>query len=73
MIERDFRAGGFAGYMVKDMGMRVDVMEESVDERVPILPGAALGKQLFAGMVANEDGHLGTQALITVPERLNGM
>ncbi|CAK7357038.1 unnamed protein product [Dovyalis caffra] len=72
MIEGDFRAGGFAEYMVKDMGMGVDVVEESDDERVPVLPGAALGKQLFAGMVANGDGHLGTQALITVIERLNG-
>jgi 3-hydroxyisobutyrate dehydrogenase-like beta-hydroxyacid dehydrogenase len=65
-------AGGFAEYMVKDMGMGVDVVEESEDERVPVLPGAALGKQLFAGMVANGDGNLGTQALITVIERLNG-
>ncbi|KAJ6947709.1 hypothetical protein NC651_002166 [Populus alba x Populus x berolinensis] len=72
MIDRDFKAGGFAEYMVKDMGMGVDVVEESDDERVPVLPGAALGKQLFAGMVANGDGNLGTQALITVIERLNG-
>lgn len=72
MIGRDFKAGGFAEYMVKDMGMGVDVVEESEDERVPVLPGAALGKQLFAGMVANGDGNLGTQALITVIERLNG-
>lgn len=72
MIDRDFKAGGFAEYMVKDMGMGVDVVEESEDERVPVLPGAALGKQLFAGMVANGDGNLGTQALITVIERLNG-
>ncbi|KAJ6715461.1 3-HYDROXYISOBUTYRATE DEHYDROGENASE-LIKE 2 MITOCHONDRIAL-RELATED [Salix viminalis] len=72
MIDRDFKAGGFAEYMVKDMGMGVDVVEESEDERVPVLPGAALGKQLFSGMVANGDGKLGTQALITVIERLNG-
>uniref|UniRef100_A0A2P2Q5S7 Uncharacterized protein MANES_10G128600 n=1 Tax=Rhizophora mucronata TaxID=61149 RepID=A0A2P2Q5S7_RHIMU len=72
MIGRDFRPGGFAEYMVKDMGMGVDVVEESQDERVPVLPGAALCKQLFAGMVACGDGHLGTQGLITVVERLNG-
>ncbi|XP_055960001.1 probable 3-hydroxyisobutyrate dehydrogenase-like 2, mitochondrial isoform X2 [Mercurialis annua] len=72
MIQRDFRPGGFAEYMVKDMGMGVDVVEGSEDERVSVLPGAALGKQLFAGMVANGDGHLGTQGLITVIERLNG-
>ncbi|XP_065870969.1 probable 3-hydroxyisobutyrate dehydrogenase-like 3, mitochondrial [Euphorbia lathyris] len=72
MIGRDFRPGGFAEYMVKDMGMGVDVVEESEAGRVPVLPGAALGKQLFAGMVANGDGHLGTQGLISVIERLNG-
>ncbi|KDP38870.1 hypothetical protein JCGZ_05027 [Jatropha curcas] len=72
MIGRDFRPGGFAEYMVKDMGMGVDVVEEREDEKVPVLPGAALGKHLFAGMVANGDGHLGTQGLITVIERLNG-
>ncbi|XP_057990801.1 probable 3-hydroxyisobutyrate dehydrogenase-like 2, mitochondrial isoform X4 [Hevea brasiliensis] len=71
MIERDFRPGGFAEYMVKDLGMGVDLVEESEDRRVPVLPGAALSKQLFAGMVANGDGHLGTQGLITVIERLN--
>ncbi|WCJ18300.1 6-phosphogluconate dehydrogenase family protein [Euphorbia peplus] len=72
MIGRDFRPGGFAEYMVKDMGMGVDVVEESEAGRVNVLPGAALGKQLFAGMVANGDGHLGTQGLISVIERLNG-
>ncbi|EEF33113.1 3-hydroxyisobutyrate dehydrogenase, putative [Ricinus communis] len=72
MIGRDFRPGGFAEYMVKDMGMAVDVVEESEDGSVPVLLGAALCKQLFAGMVGNGDGHLGTQGLITVIERLNG-
>ncbi|CAH9081954.1 unnamed protein product [Cuscuta europaea] len=69
MIEKDYGAGGFAEYMVKDMGMGVDVGEEEI---VVVLPGAALGKQLFSGMVANGDGKLGTQGLITVIERLNG-
>ncbi|KAL6184133.1 hypothetical protein ACLB2K_045537 [Fragaria x ananassa] len=72
MIERDFRPGGFAEYMVKDMGMGVDVVEEGEDGRVVVLPGAALCKQLFSGMVANGDGKLGTQGLITAIERLNG-
>ncbi|XP_062030423.1 probable 3-hydroxyisobutyrate dehydrogenase-like 2, mitochondrial [Rosa rugosa] len=72
MIERDFRPGGFAEYMVKDMGMGVDVVEEGEDEKVVVLPGAALCKQLFSGMVANGDGKLGTQGLITAIERLNG-
>ncbi|CAN6678547.1 unnamed protein product [Malus baccata var. baccata] len=72
MIGRDFRPGGFAEYMVKDLGMGVDVVEESEDERVVVLPGAALCKQLYSGMVANGDGKLGTQGLITAIERLNG-
>ncbi|TQD87960.1 hypothetical protein C1H46_026458 [Malus baccata] len=72
IIGRDFRPGGFAEYMVKDLGMGVDVVEESEDERVVVLPGAALCKQLYSGMVANGDGKLGTQGLITAIERLNG-
>lgn len=72
MIDRDFRPGGFAEYMVKDLGMGVDVVEEGDDGRVVVLPGAALCKQLFSGMVANGDGKFGTQGLITVIERING-
>ncbi|KAG5549871.1 hypothetical protein RHGRI_014989 [Rhododendron griersonianum] len=71
MVGRDFRPGGFAEYMVKDLGMGVDVVEEG-NEDVVVLPGAALAKQLFSGMVANGDGKLGTQGLITVIERMNG-
>ncbi|KAL5554084.1 hypothetical protein UlMin_041485 [Ulmus minor] len=72
MIDGDFRPGGFAEYMVKDLGMGVDVVEEDGDGRVVVLPGAGLGKQLFSAMVANGDGKLGTQGLITVIERING-
>lgn len=72
MIDRDFRPGGFAEYMVKDLGMGVDVVEEGDDGRVVVLPGAALCKQLFSGMVANGDGKFGTQGLIRVIERING-
>ncbi|KAJ0045388.1 hypothetical protein Pint_04298 [Pistacia integerrima] len=72
MIEKDFRPGGFAEYMVKDMGMGVDVVEESEDERVAVLPGAALGTQMFSAMVVNGDEKFGTQGLIFVIERING-
>lgn len=71
MIERDFAPGGFSEYMVKDLGMGLDVEDEG--EEVVVLPGAALSKQLFSGMVANGDGKLGTQGVITVIERINGM
>ncbi|KAK6156966.1 hypothetical protein DH2020_011214 [Rehmannia glutinosa] len=66
MIDRDFRPGGFAEYMVKDLGL-------AEEEEAVVLPGAALSKQLFSGMVANGDGKLGTQGVITVIERINGM
>lgn len=72
MISRDFEPGGFAEYMVKDLGMGVDVVEGGEDEKVVVLPGAALCKQLFSAMVANGDGKLGTQGLISVIERING-
>ncbi|XAR49394.1 2-hydroxy-3-oxopropionate reductase [Bertholletia excelsa] len=71
MIGRDFRPGGFTEYMVKDLGMGVDVVEEQGDN-VVVLPGAGLSKQLFSAMVANGDGKLGSQGLITVIERING-
>ncbi|KAG9139936.1 hypothetical protein Leryth_026941, partial [Lithospermum erythrorhizon] len=71
MIERDFKPGGFVEYMVKDMGMGVNVGEEENDE-VVVLPGAALGKQLFSAMVANGNGKMGTQGLITIIAKLNG-
>ncbi|EXB36425.1 putative oxidoreductase ykwC [Morus notabilis] len=72
MIDGDFRPGGFAEYMVKDLGMGVDLIEEGDDAKVAVLPGAALCKQLFSGMVANGDGKFGTQGLITIIERING-
>ncbi|KAJ8565694.1 hypothetical protein K7X08_008270 [Anisodus acutangulus] len=71
MIGRDFRPGGFTEYMVKDLGMGLDVGAEDGDD-VVVLPGAALNKQMFTAMVANGDGKLGTQGLITVIERMNG-
>ncbi|KAK9677991.1 hypothetical protein RND81_11G180800 [Saponaria officinalis] len=73
MIERDFKAGGFAEYMVKDMGMGVNFVEGGDDDEVVVLLGASLTKQLFSGMVANGDGKLGTQGLISVIERINGI
>ncbi|KAL5789777.1 hypothetical protein ACOSQ2_004665 [Xanthoceras sorbifolium] len=73
MMERDFRPGGFVEYLVKDLGMGMDVAEDTEDERVTALPGASLCKLLFSAMIANGDGKLGLQGLITVIERLNGI
>ncbi|KAI4298997.1 hypothetical protein L6164_032497 [Bauhinia variegata] len=71
MIQKDFRPGGFAEYMVKDLGMGLDVVEGENDKAV-VLPGASLCKQLFSSMVANGNGKLGTQGLISVIEKING-
>lgn len=71
MIKRDFKPGGFTEYMVKDLGLGLNVGEEEGGE-VVVMPGAALSKQLFTGMVANGNGKLGTQGLITILERMNG-
>lgn len=72
MIRRDFRPGGYAEYQVKDLGMGVDVVEGGDDDRVVVLPGASLAKQLFTSMVANGHGKLGGQGVISVIERING-
>ncbi|KAJ0078013.1 hypothetical protein Patl1_36978 [Pistacia atlantica] len=72
MIEKDIRPGGFAENMVKDIVMGMEVVEEREDERVAVLPGAALGTQMFSAMVANGDEKFGTQRLIFVIERMNG-
>ncbi|CAK9151162.1 unnamed protein product [Ilex paraguariensis] len=71
IIGRGFRPGGFTQYIVKDLGMGLDVGEKE-DDGIVVLPGAALTKQLFSGMVANGDGKVGIHGLITVIERING-
>ncbi|KAJ8616685.1 hypothetical protein MRB53_036057 [Persea americana] len=73
MIERDFRPGGFVEYMVKDLGMGLVGGGGGDDEKGKVvLPGAALCKQLYLGMVANGNGKMGTQGLVTVIEKING-
>ncbi|KAL9664252.1 hypothetical protein QQ045_019651 [Rhodiola kirilowii] len=72
MVSRDFEAGGFAEYMVKDLGMASGGGDEEDGGDAVVMPGAALCKALFSGMVANGDGKLGTQGLVSVLERLNG-
>ncbi|THU46537.1 hypothetical protein C4D60_Mb09t05980 [Musa balbisiana] len=75
MARRDFAPGGFAEYMVKDLGMGLRGGEDGGEEETGkgvVLPGAALCQQLYLAMVANGDGKMGGQGLITVIERLNG-
>lgn len=73
-LSRDFATGGSVRYIIKDLGMALEVgdgQEEEVGANV--LPGAALFRQMFSAMAANGDGDLCLQGLITVVERLNGI
>ncbi|XP_073006608.1 probable 3-hydroxyisobutyrate dehydrogenase-like 2, mitochondrial [Typha latifolia] len=72
ILERDFKPGGFAEYLVKDLGMGLERGGGGPEEMV-VLPGGALFQQLYLGMVANGDGKMGMQGLITVFERMNGI
>lgn len=72
MIKKDYRPGGFAEYLVKDLGMALDSLEETDENRTVALPGAAQTKQLFSAMVANGDAKMGLHGVITVIERMNG-
>ncbi|XP_020266361.1 probable 3-hydroxyisobutyrate dehydrogenase-like 3, mitochondrial, partial [Asparagus officinalis] len=65
IINRELGPGGFAEYLVKDLGMALDGAELA-------LPGTALFQQLYLGMVANGDGKLGSHAVVTALERING-
>lgn len=71
MLSREFESGGSVRYIIKDLGMAVEVGDGQ--EEANALPGAALFRQMFSAMAANGDGDLGMQGLITVIERLNGI
>lgn len=67
VISRDFAPGGFADYMVKDLGMAL----QGAEEMGISLPGTAQHHQLYLSMKANGDGRLGSHAIITAIERLS--
>jgi 3-hydroxyisobutyrate dehydrogenase-like beta-hydroxyacid dehydrogenase len=71
VLSRDFATGGAVRYIIKDLGMALEVGDGQ--EEVNVLPGSALYRQMFSAMVANGDGDLCLQGLITVVERLNGI
>lgn len=71
MLSREFASGGSVRYIIKDLGMALEVGDGQ--EEANALPGAALFRQMFSAMAANGDGDLGMQGLITVIERLNGI
>lgn len=74
ILKRDFLSGGYVEYMVKDLGMALETPDDgnSDPDGAVVLAGAALFRQMFTGMVANGDGKMGMQGLITVHERMNG-
>ncbi|GKV42854.1 hypothetical protein SLEP1_g50217 [Rubroshorea leprosula] len=72
MIRKDYRPTGYAEYLVKDLGMALDTLEETDEQRTVVVPGAALTKQLYCAMVANGDAKIGIHGVKTVIERING-
>jgi 3-hydroxyisobutyrate dehydrogenase len=72
VLRREFMSGGPVTYIIKDLGMALDVGDGQA-EGVNVLPGAALFRQMFSAMAANGDGDMCLQGLITVVERLNGI
>ncbi|TVU20298.1 hypothetical protein EJB05_36502, partial [Eragrostis curvula] len=71
VLRREFMSGGPVRYIIKDLGMALEVGDDQQDANV--LPGAALYRQMFSAMAANGDGDMCLQGLITVVERLNGI
>ncbi|KAG6533062.1 probable 3-hydroxyisobutyrate dehydrogenase-like 2, mitochondrial [Zingiber officinale] len=76
---RDFAPGGFAEYYVKDLemaleeaGVKAGAGEQGRMSVAAALPGTALCRQLYSGMIANGDHKMGLHGLITVLERMNG-
>lgn len=79
VARRDFAPGGFAEYFVKDLGMALEdaaekagAGEQGTKSVAAALPGTALCRQLYLGMIANGDHKMGLHGLITVLERMNG-
>lgn len=56
-------------HFVKDLGIALD----EAREMKLALPGLAIANQLYIALVAQNEGDLGTQALIRVLRRMNGM
>ncbi|KAK2654904.1 hypothetical protein Ddye_014760 [Dipteronia dyeriana] len=49
MIDKDFRPGGFAEYMVKDMEMSVDVVEKSENSNQNGVAWCCIGQAVVFG------------------------
>lgn len=69
MIDRDFKPAFAVKHQQKDLAI---VLATARQHGVP-LPGAALVHQLLGALEANDQGEEGTQALLTLYERLSRM
>ncbi|TVU44664.1 hypothetical protein EJB05_04111, partial [Eragrostis curvula] len=56
VLRREFMSGGPVRYIIKDLGMALDVGDDQ--QEVNVLPGAALYWQMFSAMAANGDGDI---------------
>ncbi|MCL4211725.1 MAG: NAD(P)-dependent oxidoreductase [Phycisphaeraceae bacterium] len=69
MIRRDFEPGFFVEHFIKDLGIALD----EAAQLGLALPGLALASQLYEAVKAQGHGRAGTQALLLMLERLNGL
>ncbi len=69
MIARDFEPGFFVEHFIKDLGIAL-----SEAERLGLaLPGLALARQLYEAVRGQGMARKGTQALLVMLERMNGI
>lgn len=69
ILRKEYDTGFFVEHFVKDMGI---ALEEAARMNL-VLPGLALVRQLYQGVIANGGGRLGTQALMRTLKMLSGM
>jgi 3-hydroxyisobutyrate dehydrogenase len=69
ILRGEYDTGFYVEHFVKDMGI---ALEEAARMNL-VMPGLALVRQLYQGVIANGGGRLGTQALMKTLERMSGV
>lgn len=69
ILRGEYDTGFFVEHFVKDMGI---ALEEAARMNLS-MPGLALARQLYQGVIAHGGGRLGTQALMKTLERMSGV
>lgn len=69
ILRGEYDTGFYVEHFVKDMGI---ALEEAARMNL-VMPGLALVRQLYQGVIANGGGRLGTQALMQTLERMSGI